>query len=38
MHLYTKKYIDNLFNNVFNNKCEVSMIKLSAEDIANYKL
>ncbi|XP_029344674.1 uncharacterized protein LOC100570702 [Acyrthosiphon pisum] len=35
---YTKKYIDSLFNNVFYNKCEVLLIKLTSEDIANYKL
>ncbi|XP_060870647.1 uncharacterized protein LOC132945048 [Metopolophium dirhodum] len=39
MHTYyTKKCIDNLFNNVFYNTCEVSLIQLTAEDIANYKL
>ncbi|XP_060877923.1 uncharacterized protein LOC132950461 isoform X2 [Metopolophium dirhodum] len=38
MHTYTKKYIDNLFNNAVFNKCEVSVLKLTAEDIENYKL
>ncbi|KAL4143659.1 hypothetical protein QTP88_005969 [Uroleucon formosanum] len=38
MHTYTKKYIDNLFNNAVYKKCEVSVIKLTAEDIENYKL
>ncbi|XP_003246470.1 uncharacterized protein LOC100574764 [Acyrthosiphon pisum] len=38
MHTYTKKYIDNLFNNAVFNTCEVSVLKLTAEDIANYKL
>ncbi|CAI6374140.1 unnamed protein product [Macrosiphum euphorbiae] len=35
---YNKKYIDNSFNNVFYNKCEVLLIQLTAEDIENYKL
>ncbi|XP_016656958.1 uncharacterized protein LOC115032989 [Acyrthosiphon pisum] len=38
MHMYTKMYIDKLFNKALYNKWEVPLIKLTAEDLENYKL
>jgi len=38
MHKYTKMYIDNLFNKALYKEWEVPMIKLTAEDIENYRL
>jgi len=36
--MHTKKYINNLYEHFIHNNCKVSLIKLTAEDITNYKL
>jgi len=38
MQSHYKKYIDNLYKNCFYNKCEVRIMKLTTEHIANYTL